>query len=172
VVLLALQSAAVAKEYFPDYRLTKLVCARLQLDETEIALLSAVIGINLHSNPAAPRPFDDQLRHVISRYRLQQLFSDDGHAPYHHGIRPTGYDFFHDEVIPEGMEKWRASYRGMSEERQMLAASVIWLYRAGKDNVWLRRVPCTWHAGDAIERMRSTVALSDWVRLFALYPGW
>jgi hypothetical protein len=52
------------------------------------------------------------------------------------------------------------------------AASVIWLYRAGKDNVWLRLVPCTWHAGDAIERMRSTGLLSDWARLFALYPGW
>jgi hypothetical protein len=120
----------------------------------------------------ALRPFDHHLRYVIVRYGLEALFCDDGHGPYHHAIRPTGYDFYRDEVIPAGMEKWRADYRGIPDELQMLAASIIWLCGAGKDNVWLRRVPCTWHAGDAIACMNATGVLGDWARLCALYPGW
>jgi hypothetical protein len=60
----------------------------------------------------------------------------------------------------------------MMDERQMLAASIIWLYRAAKDNVWLRRVPCTWHAGEAIACMKAAGVLGGWARHFALYPGW
>jgi hypothetical protein len=33
----------------------------------------------------------------------------------------------------------RADYRAMTAAQQMLAASIIWLYRGGKDNRWLRR---------------------------------
>lgn len=118
------------------------------------------------------RPFDFHLRDVIARYDLGALIRDDGHAPYHHSIRPTGYDFHRDEVIPVGMEQWRADYREMPDERQMMAASIVWLYRAGKDNVWLRRVPCTWHAADAIACLVTAGAFEDWARLYALYPGW
>ena len=70
------------------------------------------------------------------------------------------------------MERWRADFRGMSQEQQMLAASIIWLYRAAKDNIWLRRVPCTWHAADAVDCMKSNNVLHDWARLLALYRGW
>jgi hypothetical protein len=173
VISLALRSVAAAKERFPDYRLTRLVSARLELDEPDVAKLPDVFGADV-LRPAKDvlRPFDHHLRYVIIRYRLEALFCDDGHAPYHHAIRPTGYDFYRDEVIPTGMEKWRADYRGMPTELQMLAASIIWLYRAGKDNVWLRRVPCTWHAADAIACMNATGVLRDWARLYALYPGW
>ncbi len=66
----------------------------------------------------------------------------------------------------------RADYRAMTAAQQMLAASIIWLYRGGKDNRWLRRVPCTWHAADAIDEMRRRDALADWGRLIPLYPGW
>jgi hypothetical protein len=137
-----------------------------------MARLSDLLGEDLlRSISDAPRPFDDHLRHVIARYRMQRLFSDDGPGLYHHAIRPTGYDFHGGGVIPLGMEQWRANYRAMTDERQMLAASIIWLYRAAKDNVWLRRVPCTWHAGDAIAHMQAAGVLVDWARLFALYPG-
>jgi hypothetical protein len=70
------------------------------------------------------------------------------------------------------MEKWRADYRAMSSAQQMFAATIIWLYRGGKDNRWLRRVPCTWHAVDAIGEMRRSNILADWGILVALYPGW
>ena len=173
IIALTLQSVDAAKQQFPDYRLTRLMSARLELDDSDIAQLAVMFGDTLlRSVRGMPRPFDHQLRFVIDRYRLDALFRDDGHAPYHHAVRPTGYDFHHDQVIPSGMEQWRADYRSMSDERQMMAASIIWLYRAGKDNVWLRRVPCTWHAADALTCMRRASALEDWVRLFASYPGW
>ena len=173
VIALALQSTARAKRQFPDYRLTRLIGARLELDDTDIAQLAIMFGGSLlQSVRATPRPFDHHLRFVIDHYELEALFRDDGHAPYHHAIRPTGYDFHRDQVIPTGMEQWRADYRSMPDDRQMMAASIIWFYRAGKDNVWLRRVPCTWHAADALACMKHASTLEDWVRLFALYPGW
>jgi hypothetical protein len=173
VIRLSLESIDAARVRFPGYRLTRLVAKRLELDEIDIGRLSSVFGIDLLlSAPDVSRPFDDHLRKTIDRYSLGALFSDDGHAPYHHAIRPTGYDFYRDEVVPEGMERWRADYREMSDERQMLAASIIWLYRAGKDRVWLRRVPCTWHAADAIGCLKAADALVDWARLYALCPGW
>lgn len=173
LIALALQSPEAARERYPDYRMTKLVASRLELDDADVERLAAILGIDLTNQLGdVPRPFDHHLRHVIARYDLGALFSADGPGTYHHAIRPTGYDFHYDEVIPTGMEQWRADYRAMSDERQMLAASIIWLYRAGKDNRWLRRVPCTWQAADAIDHMRSAGVLADWARLFALYPGW
>lgn len=173
LIRLALQSSASAKERYPDFRLTKLVAARLDLDERDIARFAELLDFGSRFDVSGTaRPFDQHLRRVISTHCLEALFCADGPGLYHHAIRPTGYDFARDEVIPIGMECWRADYRGMSDERQMLAASIIWLYRAGKDNVWLRRVPCTWHAADAIACLRSRGALDDWAQLFALYPGW
>ena len=52
------------------------------------------------------------------------------------------------------MDQWRADYRAMPNVRQMMAASIAWLYGAGENNVWLRRVPCTWHATAAIACLR------------------
>lgn len=169
----ALQSCASAKERFPGYRLTKLVGSRLELDELDIARWVELFDIGGAIDALGPsRPFDRHLRHLIARYQLETLLRDDGPGLYHHAIRPAGYDFDRDEVIPLGMEQWRADYRSMPDDRQMLAASIIWLYRAGKDTVWLRRVPCTWHAAEAIARMKSSGSLLDWACLFALYPGW
>lgn len=172
LIKLALNDCEAAKERFPDYRLTRLVVARFDLNERDLMQFSNLVGDEgLRLDATAPRPFNDHLRNVIARYGLGALFSDDGPGLYHHAIRPTGYDFIRDEVIPRDMERWRANYRDMSDERQMLAASIVWLYRAGKDNVWLRRVPCTWHAADAISCMNKTGAFRDWVRLLVLYPG-
>lgn len=169
----AIASPDVARDRFPGYRLTRLIADRLDLDEADIGCLSTIIGADLLAPvPGELRPFDHHLRLTIDRHLLGALFRDDGHAPYHHAIRPTGYDFHRDEVIPVGMEQWRADFRAMSDVRQMMAASLVWLYRAGKDNVWLRRVPCTWHAADAIARLKAAGALEDWARLYALYPGW
>ncbi len=175
LVKLALRSVNEAKARYPDYRLTRLVSARLELEDEDALALYDLIGLSRRGwRPASedPRCFDELLREVIDRHALQRLFVDDNHAPHHHAIRPTGYDFIEDQVIPIGMEQWRADYRAMSDERQMLAASIIWLYRGGKDNVWLRRVPCTWHAADAIAHLRDRGCLPDWAGLFVAYPGW
>jgi hypothetical protein len=173
IVQLALRSPGEAKALFPSYRLIRFVASRLQWDGLDMESFSEIFELN-RVNPLIEqrRPFDYQLRHVIARYKLQSLFSDDGPGPYHHAIRPTGYDFRSDAVIPTDMESWRAEYRGMASYCQMLAASIIWLYRGGKDNCWLRRVPCTWHVVDALHDMRSAGAIADWAWLLVLYPGW
>lgn len=173
VLRLSLRSPNTAKVRFPGYRLTRLVTARLDLGPDDLSPFADILGVDvLRAAPDVLEPFNAHLRWIIARYGLQTLFGDDRQSPHHHAIRPTGYDFERDEVIPVGMEKWRATFRDLPTERQMLAASIIWLYRAGKDNAWLRRVPCTWHATDAISCMRATLVLQDWARLLALYPGW
>lgn len=173
LLAVALQSVDAAKDLFPNYRLTRLVGARLDLDMDDIAEISTILGEDvMWEESGVLRPFEHHLRHVIGDYGLWPLFSDDRFTPGHHAIRPTGYDFYLDQVVPAEMEKWRAIYRAMSDERQMLAASIIWLYRGGKDNVWLRRVACTWHAADAVAHMKTSGVLRDWARLYGLYPGW
>jgi hypothetical protein len=51
-----------------------------------------------------------------------------------------------DAVHSKDMESRRADYRSMHSVQQMFTASIIWLCRGGKDNVWLGRGPCTWLA--------------------------
>ena len=170
---LALADPERAKERFPAYRLSQLVTARFDMDDVE-----ATIFANLARPPATarllhdPAPFNDHLRDAIERFGLTSLFCDNGPGRHHHAIRPPGYDYHADAVDAWGMERWRADYRSMTAAQQMLAASIIWLYRGGKDNRWLRRVPCTWHAADAIDEMRRRDVLTDWGRLISLYPGW
>jgi hypothetical protein len=76
------------------------------------------------------------------------------------------------EIYPEEMARWRADFRAMAPERQMLAATIIWLYQSGPDSTWLRRVPCTWRAAEALLYMRDAGCLSVWLRLIGSYPGW
>ncbi|AQQ05365.1 hypothetical protein B0E33_18745 [Roseibium algicola] len=173
MIRLSLVSANTAFKRYPGFSLMRLVTARLDLDEIETQHLSDIFGIDpRRSEPNVAKLFDEHLRKSISRYDLHSLFTDDCKALYHHAIRPAGYDFYRGEVDPEGMREWRACYRGMSGARQMLAASIVWLYRAGKDKVWLRRVPCTWQAAEAIACMQTAGVLTDWARLYLLYPGW
>jgi hypothetical protein len=119
-----------------------------------------------------PEPFDRHLRTVISRYGLTSLFRDAGPGRHHHATKPTGYDDDVDAVIPEAMAQWRATYRALPEPHQIIAATIIWLYRGGPDTVWLRRVAVAWPAADAIALLRAADALADWGLLIALFPGW
>jgi hypothetical protein len=169
----ASESSATAALKYPGYRFSKLVLARLDTDDADISDLGALLDADLLS-PVEMRPplFDQQLRHLISNWTLGALFREDGVGTYHHVIRPRGYDFDSDAVIPVEMERWRADYRMMEPVRQMIAASIVWLYRGIDDNRWIRRIPSTWHAADAIQCLKHGSALVDWARLFALYPGW
>lgn len=118
----ALNSVEDAKAHYPDYRLTQLVSERLELDDEDAWALLDIIGIAVEAvvRPAPQNPFlfEEILRDVIARHGLAHLFANDGRGPHHHAIRPTGYDFVEDQVIPTGMEQWRADYRAMSDHRQ------------------------------------------------------
>ena len=74
------------------------------------------------------------------------FFEDAGDGRHHQTIKPAGYDYGEDAVIPEAMAEWRASYRALPEPHQMMAATIIWLCRGGPDTVWLRRVAIAWPA--------------------------
>jgi hypothetical protein len=109
---------------------------------------------------------------AFRRYGLADLFQDVGSGRHHQAIKPTGYDYDADAVIPEAMARWRANYRALPEPHQMMAATIVWLYRGGLDTVWLRRVAVAWSSAHAIKVLRKDGALADWGLLIALYPGW
>jgi hypothetical protein len=173
IIRMALSDPVAAETAFPGYRLTRLVTTRLEMGEQELRVFRDLSGeLDEETQAGDPALFEQHLRVIIPKYDLFAFFQEDGPARFHHAFRPTGYDYFLDQVDPQGMEKWRADYRDMSTQCQMLAASIIWLYRGRKDNVWLRRVPSTWHAAEAIHVMQSGGVLEDWARLMFLYPGW
>ncbi|MDB5620389.1 hypothetical protein [Tardiphaga sp.] len=172
--LLSLSSSdsVEAKEVFPEYRLTRLVLNRFDMDETEARIFINLTGATAPKTVPGGAPFNDHLRASIERFALTALFCEGGPGRHHQAIRPTGYDYHVDAVDAFAMETWRSDYRAMSPAQQMFAATIVWLYRSGKDNRWLRRVPCTWHAVDAVGEMRRSGVLADWGILVALYPGW
>jgi hypothetical protein len=169
---LALSDPRKARDRFPDYRLTRLVLSRFDMDDVEASVFIDLTEATAPETALGGTPFNDHLRTSIDRFALTDLFCDDGPGRHHQAIRPTGYNYYVDAVDADAMEKWRADYRAMSSARQMFAATIIWLYRGGKDNRWLRRVPCTWHAVDAVGETRRSDMLADWGILVALYPGW
>jgi hypothetical protein len=103
--LLSLTStdAADAKRVFPTFRLTHLVTVRFDMDAVEAADFLNLCG-------AAPTPapqnvdaaFHVHLRRVIDRSRLDCPFVEDAPGPYHHTIRPRGYDYSVDAGISQG----------------------------------------------------------------------
>jgi hypothetical protein len=169
---LALSDPRKARDRFPDYRLTRLVLTRFDMDDVEASVFIDLTEATAPETVLGGTPFNDHLRTSIDRFALTDLFCDDGPGRHHQAIRPTGHDYYVDAVDAAAMEKWRANYRAMSPAQQMFAATIIWLYRGGKDNRWLRRVPCTWHAVDAVGEMQRSDILADWGILVSLYPGW
>jgi hypothetical protein len=170
---LASADPAGAEQAFPDLRLVQVVAARLDMD-----VAKAGCFLNESGGASAPLPphvdavFHGHLQQTLDRYEPGGLFVGDAPGRHHHAVRPRGYDYSVDSVDSKEMETWRADYRKLSTAQQVLAASIIWLFRRGKDRVWLRRVPCTWRATLALRVLRNHRALSDWGRLIFLFPGW
>jgi hypothetical protein len=76
------------------------------LNDLDMASFPEILELDLASpSMQQSRPFNYQLRYVVTCYGLQTLFNDDGPGPYHHAIRPTGYDFHLDVVLPAAMER-------------------------------------------------------------------
>jgi hypothetical protein len=170
---LSLAGVADAQRAVLPLRLTQLVVARFDMVAVEAAVFLNFCGAApIRTSQNADAEFHVHLRRVIDRYRLDCLFVADAPGQYHHAARPRGYDYSVDAVHSKDMETWRADYRSMHSVQQIFTASIIWLYRGGKDHVWLRRVPCTWLADNALEVLRESGALSDWGRLIFLFPGW
>ena len=166
----AVAGSAGRRKALASMRLSALVLSRLHMDERDA---EAFVDDDAKSfGTVGDRSFDSCLRGLIWDFGLAPLFVDDGPGLHHQAIRPRGYDFAVGEVDPAGMERWRADYRAMTPARQMLAATVLWLYRGKRDFCWLRRVPCDWDAAEGVDELERAGALQKSGALVALYPGW
>ncbi len=156
----AVVSPTFAKGRFPKYQLVDLVTKRPSMDEREATALAAVCGATV-SPPywARSEPFAAQLINVIDAHDLWLFYRRTEQGE--HGVRPS-----------DDVQAWRRGYRELPPARQMMCATIMWLYRGHPDKTWLDRLPWRWLAADAIGELRAAGTLEDWGRLVALYPGW
>ena len=176
VVAMAMASPTFARGRFPKLRLVDVVAKTASMDGAEKRALAAVCGASVEGLPEgssrAPA-FAAHLLDVIARYEFDAFFTRvPDRAVNGIDVRPRGVDYRTDEVDAAAMAEWRCAYKGLPPVRQMMVATIIWLYRGEPDKTWLARLPSTWHAADAIVALVEDGALRDWGRLVALYPGW
>ncbi len=154
-----------------DMRLEDLVLDILDLDGSEAAQMEALSGSDAPCK-RSPERYYDSLQQAIRQLRLFKLFARTDGGEHHRSVCPAAYNERTGEHHPEEMARWRADFRAMAPEQQMMAATIIWLYRSGPDSIWLRRVPCTWKASEALCYMHDAGCLTLWLQLIARYPGW
>ena len=176
VVAMAVASPTFARGRFPKLRLVDVVAKVPVMDGREIRALATVCGANIDSLPEgsgrAPA-FAAHLLDVIARYEFDAFFLRDPSQSINGiDVRPRGFVYRTSQVDARAMAEWRRAYRTLPPTRQMMVATIIWLYRGEPDKTWLARLPSTWHAADAIAALVEAGALRDWGRLVALYPGW
>lgn len=177
LVAFAQVSEVFALGRFPKTRLVDLVSKRPSMDGREAIALGAVCGVDVSAVmwPRSPAPaFCAQLQRVIYRYGIEDLFVRNPSRAIN-GIewRPRGIGPRTDAVIATEMQAWRRAFRAKPAHRQMMAATILWLYRGGPDKIWMKGMSAnTWSAANAIGTLRANGLLSDWGKLVALYPGW
>jgi hypothetical protein len=78
-----------------------------------------------------------RLLDVIARYELDAFFLRDVRLSINGiDVRPRGVDHFNyrtDQRDDAAMADWRRAYKALPPVRQMLVATIIWLYRGGAD---------------------------------------
>lgn len=116
--------------------------------------------------------FHAELMRAIRSLGLHRLFCGSVAGDHHRGICPTAHDERTGEIDAQERARWRADFRALAPERQMVAATIVWLYRSGPGTIWLRRVPCTWLAVEALRYMQDAGCVSLRLRLVCACPGW
>ena len=169
---MAVASPTFARGRFPKLRLVDVVAKVPVMDGREIRALATVCGANIDGSSRAPA-FAAHLLDIIARYELDAFFTRvPDRAVNGIDVRPRGIDWRTEQVDAKAMAEWRCAYKALPRVRQMMVATIIWLYRGEPDKTWLARLPSTWHAADAVAALVEAGALRDWGRLVALYPGW
>jgi len=172
VVAMAVASPTFARGRFPTLRLVNVVTKVPAMDRREMRALATVCGSNIDGSSRASA-FAAHLLDVIARYEFDAFFTRvPDRAVNGIDVRPRGVDYRTDEVDAAAMAEWRRAYKALPPVRQMMVATIIWLYRGEPDKTWLARLPSTWHAADAVAALVEAGALRDWGRFIALYPGW
>jgi hypothetical protein len=153
-------------------RLSALVSSTVDLDFNEAGALWALGGPSTSAFSRTPQAFHTALLEAIGKLNLHRFFGRADGGEFHRSIVPAAYNERTGEIYADEMASWRADFRAMAPERQMLISTIIWLYRSGPDSIWLRRVPCSWTAGEALSYLRDAGCIELWLRLIATYPGW
>jgi hypothetical protein len=151
-------------------KLRELVSQLLDRRPAEAGLMIALANVLGATESSSVGGLRSLLLDCIREDRLHALFYQGGDVQSG-GICLAGLNSRSGDVDPAAMAAWRATYRALAPEQQMMAATIVWLNQSGPDSTWLRRVPCTWGAVEAIRYMKDAGALARWLRLVALYPG-
>jgi hypothetical protein len=170
-VAFALVSPAFSRGRFPSMRLVDLVTRVPYLDGSGAVALAALVNVEIPSYRSA-HLFVEHLHNFIDRYELEAFFVTGQQPIQGIDVRPRGVDWRTEKADPAAMAAWRRAYKNLSPNRQMLVATVIWLYRGRRDKTWMQRLPCSWHSADSIVVLKDAGSLRDWCKLVALYPGW
>ena len=170
----ALVSPAFARGRFPKFSFLDIAAKRPSMDETEAQALAAICGAQATPPFWSNRPpFRAHLFDMIDRYDLEAFFVPDEEKGDRQLVRPGGFNYGGDwEANKAALTKWRADYRKLSPERQLMVAAIVRLYNSNEEHWLVGRVPKNWHAAEGITILQSAGALADWARLVALYPGW
>lgn len=157
---------------FEEVRLDQLVFASMDLDRHEIQYLSQFTTSSEWHSSRTSVAFHLELTRALSDCRLWSLFCRTNADSDHRNIVPCAYDERTGRVHGPEMAQWRATFRSLPPEAQIICATVVWLYRGGPDSIWLRRVPCSWRADEALAYMRDAGVIEIWLALLLSFPGW
>lgn len=173
-------SPELSRRRFPDTTFIDLIAKRPAMDRNELLAFVAVCSnqIILPSS-RSPEEFTEHLLYVIDRYGLNALFEILDRRHYqaiepHYQICPSGVSWLKPNQ-PEkhnGFAKWQDDYQELPQVGQLMAATIMTLYKGRPDDYWMENVPKEWDAVEGIERLLKHGAFEDWARLYALYPGW
>lgn len=168
-------SPKFARLRLPEYELGDVITKRPNFDDRTATALAAVCGASI-SGPFGNRAvqFDEYLRPFLERHRMLGTYFGIDSEPHHYAVRPAGVNWRTEEDDPFELRRWRREYLLEPKHRQMLIATVLWLYRGEgeKDSIWLRDLPCSWHIADAYVTLRDAGVLAEWGELVGRYPGW
>jgi hypothetical protein len=172
LIAAAVTSTNSLPQCLESVRLDRLVSQCLDMTLPEAAFLAKLPGVSARRPQRTPEGFYGSLHQAISECGLWSLFTVAAHAEWHRSIVPAAYNERTGEIYPTEMAEWRADFRAMAPECQMVAATIVWLYRAGSDSIWLRRVSSAWRAVEALRYMRDADVLDLWLNLIVNYTGW
>ena len=151
-------------------KLIDLVTKVHSMDGSEVVALAALVGVKILPYRDA-HLFNEHLHDLIERYELGEFFITGLPPVQGIDVRPRGINWSNWKTDAAEMAAWRRAYKDLPPSRQMLVATVMWLYR-GRDKTWMQRLPCSWHSADSIVVLKDAGSLRDWCKLVALYPGW
>jgi hypothetical protein len=172
LIAMVAKSSGQPPQCLESVKLEHLVVRSLDITFPEAMLLANMSRKRPCGVQRTPEAFYKGLREAIRACGLWQLFTRVEEAEWHRSIVPAAYNQRTGEVHPVEMATWRAYFRTMPPECQMMAATIVWLYRGGDDSIWLRRVPSSWRALEALNYMRDADVFHLWLNLITNYSGW